>query len=64
MLCGTGNRVRLSTTSGTVSENGRIVSIENAVEESASSAFVNFGLSGIVVEDAVESENLVLDLLR
>jgi hypothetical protein len=64
MLGGTSDGVCLSTASGAVGENGRIVAIEHAVEERSGGAFVDFGLCCVIVEDSIKSKDLILDLFR
>ena len=51
----------LSTSRGAVSEHGGIVSVQDVVQQGLCGGFVDVGLRCGVVEDAVESECLVLD---
>src|SRR5690242_18122913 len=51
----------LSAPCGAVSEYGGIVSVQDVVQQRLCGRFVNVGLRCGVVEDAVESECLVLD---
>jgi hypothetical protein len=64
MLRCTSDGMCLSAACSAVGENGRIVAIEHAIEEGSSSAFIYIGLCCVFVEDAVESKDLIFDLLR
>jgi hypothetical protein len=52
--------MRLSATCSTIREDSRIVSIQYAVQQRLRGSFVYVALGDRVVEDAVESECLVL----
>ena len=63
LLRSSSNRVRLATSGGTVGEYRGVVAVKDAVEELLRCALVHFRLRGVVIEDAVEGKDLVLDLL-
>lgn len=51
----------LSAARSTVGENRCIVAVENTVKKTAGCIFVDLSLRGILVEDTIEGECLVLD---
>lgn len=55
--------VSLSAACRTISEDGGIVAVEDAVEEVLCGGFVDFGLCCVVVKDAIEGEGLILGSL-
>jgi hypothetical protein len=54
------NGMCLSTASGAIGKDGRIVSVQHAVQQGLGSGLVYIALCSGFVEDAVESEGLVL----